>query len=269
MHDPAVIVIGFILIGGLGLLVGSFLNVVIARVPAGESIVRPRSSCPKCHHEIRHRDNIPVISYVILRGRCRDCGTSISWRYPLVEVCNAVLWLVMASWALTQNSLQLLPLLIVLSSAGLALFCIDLDTHRLPNAIVLWLYPVTLIGLGLAGVLSGEWPIVPALVGAGIWLLVFGGIWLISGGRALGFGDVKLAPVLGVTLGWIGWGPAIVGLLAVWVLGGVFAVALLVTGRAKRGTALALGPFMIIGFVLGVLAGGPAFSWYLGTNGLS
>ena len=262
-------VLTYLLIAVVGLAVGSFVNVVIARVPEGRSIVRPASACPSCGHELRRRDNIPVVSYVLLHGACRDCRTHISMRYPVVELANTALWLALTSWALTSNHAGLLPLLLVLGSACIALFCIDLDTHRLPNAIVLWLYPITATGLVLAGVLGGEWPWLSALAGAALWLAVFGLVWLISGGRGLGLGDVKLAPVLGATLGWIGLSPAVVGLFATWVLGGSVAIALIVTGRAKRGTHLAFGPFMILGGAVAIWLGADIANWYLGANGLT
>src|SRR5580698_9168633 len=118
----------------LGLAVGSFLNVVIYRVPRGESIVRPRSSCPSCGAPIRERDNIPVVSWLVLRGRCRDCQAPISARYPLVEFSTGVLfgltaWHFGADWAL--------PAYLYLAAIGVALAMIDLDVHRLPNKIVL------------------------------------------------------------------------------------------------------------------------------------
>lgn len=259
----------FVLLAVLGLAVGSFLNVVIARVPSGRSIIRPGSACPSCGHDVRTRDNIPVLSYLILRGACRDCGEHISMRYPIVELANAALWLALAGWAMSSQHLALLPLLLVLGSAGLALFCIDLDTHRLPNAIVLPLYPITAAGLVLAGVLSGEWPWASSLLAAALWLLVFGLVWLVSGGRGLGLGDVKLAPVIGATLGWIGFGPAVVGLFAAWVLGGIVAIALLLSGRAKKGAHLAFGPFMIIGGGLAIWVGSDIANWYLSANGLT
>lgn len=259
----------FAILTVLGLAVGSFLNVVIARVPEGRSIIRPRSSCPSCGHEVRSRDNIPVISYLLLRGSCRDCGTRISMRYPIVELANAVLWIALTAWAFSADQLALLPLLLVLGSAGLALFCIDLDTHRLPNSIVLPLYPITVVGLVLAGVLSGEWHWASSLLAAAVWLLVFAVVWLVSRGRGLGLGDVKLAPVLGAALGWIGFGPAVVGLFAAWVIGGIVAIALLVSGRAKKGAHLAFGPFMIIGGAVAIWVGTDLANWYLSANGLA
>lgn len=183
---------------------------------------------------------------------------------PRIEIANGVLWAATMLWCGLSSQLALLPLLLVLTSAGLALFVIDVKVHRLPNPIVLWLYPITIVGLVFAGLVSGQWPVVDAVVSALIWLFMFGVIWLLTRGRGMGFGDVKLAPVLGATLGWIGLGPAVVGLFAAWLIGGAFAIYLLASGRAKRGQQVAFGPFMLIGAVVGLLVGGPVLQWYLG-----
>ena len=143
-----------VLLSVVGLLVGSFLNVVIARVPPGESVVRPRSRCPHCGHEISARDNIPVASWLLLRGRCRHCHEPISVRYPLVEVSNALLWLAMVwtfGWSLE------LPAYLYFSSVGLALAVIDLDTKRLPNVLTLPSYVVVGLLLLLPTVVDGQW----------------------------------------------------------------------------------------------------------------
>jgi leader peptidase (prepilin peptidase)/N-methyltransferase len=217
---------------------------------------------------IAPRDNIPVLSWLLLRGRCRACGAPISGRYPVVEALNAVLWLGLLAWAWQPGGIDpLLSLLLVLASAGLALTMIDLDHHRLPDAIVLPLYPITAAGLVLAGLVSGAWPLLSALAGLAIWLAVIGGIWLLSGGRGMGFGDVKLAPVLGVTLGWVGLDCVVVGLLAAFVLGAVVGIGLLVTRRAGRGAHLAFGPFLLAGAAVGLAAGPSLAHWYLRAAG--
>lgn len=246
------------MLGVLGLIIGSFLNVVIHRVPSGSSVVRPRSTCPGCGAAIRPRDNIPVVSWLVLRGRCRDCHLPIPVRYPLVELATGALWVGLGAWALFADSeaaVAMLPVLLVLGSAGVALSMIDLDHHRLPNAIVLPLYPVTIVGLALAGLLSGEWPFAGALWGAGVWLLVVGLPWLVSGGRGMGLGDVKLAPVLGATLGWWALSSAVVGLLLAFGLGAIVGLALMAGRRANRKSALPFGPFLLAGALLGLLLG--------------
>lgn len=268
MNDPALIVIGAVLLAGLGLAVGSFLNVVIYRVPLDLSIVRPGSACPGCGAAIAPRDNIPVVSWLLLRGRCRACHEPISGRYPLVEIANALVWLALGWWAISPDgSPALLPLLLVLGSAGVALFMIDLDHHRLPDAIVLPLYPVTVVGLALAGILTGEWPLLDTAIGLAIWVVVIGGLWFVSGGRGMGFGDVKLAPVLGATLGWVGVAAAGVGLFSAFLLGALVGVVLLLTRRAGRRSAIPFGPFLLVGAFLGLVAGQAISDAYLGAMG--
>ena len=128
-----VTVLAAVILTVLGLAVGSFLNVVIYRVPRGESIASPPSACPNCGHAVRWKDNIPVVSWLVLRGRCRDCQWPIPRRYVLVEVANAAVWWVLAIWAVSTDSLGLLPWLLVLASACVALTIIDLEHFRLPT----------------------------------------------------------------------------------------------------------------------------------------
>lgn len=268
MNDTTSALLVVVLLGLAGMLVGSFLNVVIHRVPRGESVVRPRSACPVCATPISPRDNIPVLSWVLLGRRCRSCAAPIPWRYPLVELGTGLVWAGLGWWALSDpRALALLPLLLVLSSAGIALTMIDLDVHRLPNAIVLPLYPVTLVGLVVAGVLAGAWPWVPALVGAGLWMVVVGLPWLVSGGRGMGFGDVKLAPILGVTLGWWSLSSAVVGLFAAFLIGAGVGIALMAARRAGRRTAIPFGPFLIGGAAVGLIVGDTVGAGYVGLVG--
>ena len=251
----------------LGLAVGSFLNVVIARVPEGLSVISPRSRCPRCQTELANRDNIPVLSWLVLRGRCRSCSTPISTRYPIVEIATAIVWAGMTAYVLARDSIGLLPLLLISSAILIALFVIDLDHKRLPDRLTLLMYPVAVGGLVIDGLATGKWPITPALAGAGCWLLAIGGIWFLSGGRGMGMGDVKLAPSLGLILGWIGVGPAVVGLMTAWLIGGVVALGLLLAKRARTGTAIPFGPFLIGGFAVGLLLGTGLTDAYLGAMG--
>ncbi len=144
--------------------------------------------------------------------------------------------------------LAYLPLLGVWLIAGSALVVIDIRTHRLPNRIVFSLYPLVVLALVLGQALGGlgQWP--QALIGAGIWALLLGSVWLVTSGKAMGFGDVKLAPVLGLSLGWFGWDIAAVGVICAWVLGGMFAGLAILIGRASRSSAIAFGPFLVAGF---------------------
>ncbi|MGI9136436.1 MAG: prepilin peptidase [Candidatus Nanopelagicales bacterium] len=252
----------------VGLAVGSFLNVVIARVPDGSSVISPRSKCPRCETELANRDNIPILSWLALRGKCRTCSTPISPRYPIVEIATAIIWAGIAAYTVARDAIWLLPLLLVASAILIALFVIDLDHKRLPDRLTFLLYPVAVAGLVIDGLATGEWPIIPALAGAGCWLFAIGGIWFLSGGRGMGMGDVKLAPSLGLILGWIGVGPAVVGLMAAWLIGGAVAIGLLVARRARSGTAIPFGPFLIGGFAIGLVFGTSVAEAYIGALGL-
>jgi leader peptidase (prepilin peptidase) / N-methyltransferase len=244
----------------VGLLIGSFLNVVVHRVPRGESVVTPASACPACSTPIRPRDNVPVAGWVLLRGRCRDCSEPISPRYPLVELGCAALFGVMA---LRFGLDPVLPAYLYLAAVGLALALIDLDCRRLPDALTLPSYPVAavlLLGAALLGSTSGE-PL-RALLGGVAMLAVYLGLCL-AHPAGMGLGDVKLSGVLGLYLGWLGWGPLVVGLFLGFLLGGVFGLVLIAVGRGGRKTAVPFGPFMLAGALVAVLAGQRLADGYL------
>jgi leader peptidase (prepilin peptidase)/N-methyltransferase len=256
-----------VLSAAVGLAVGSFLNVVVWRVPRGESVVSPASACPRCGHTIRGRDNVPVLSWLLLRGRCRDCGEPIAVRYPLVEAAAGVLFVLAAWWCWAQDAPWLLPALAYLTAVSLALALIDLDVHRLPDAIVLPSYAVALALLTLASWAPGgeaDWGALVRGVIAGAALFAFYLVVLVVYPAGMGFGDVKLAGVLGLYLGWVGWGAVLVGWFATFLLGGMFAVALLAAGRAKRGSGIPFGPWMLLGAAVGIVAGEPLWAAYLG-----
>jgi len=244
----------------LGLLVGSFLNVVVWRVPRGESVVSPPSACPGCGHVIRPRDNVPVVSWLVLRGRCRDCGATISPRYPLVELGTAALFALVA-WRLGPT--WALPAYLYLAATAVALTMIDIDVRRLPNSIVLPSYVVAALLLLLPAAATGDWnAYLRALLGAAA---LFVGYFALAFAypAGMGFGDVKLAGVLGLYLGWLGWGELAVGAFLGFLLGGVWGIALLVTRRAGRKSAIPFGPFMLGGALLGVLVGGAVSQAYV------
>ncbi|MFF1634502.1 prepilin peptidase [Leifsonia sp. NPDC058248] len=268
-------------VGGiLGLAIGSFLNVVAYRVPAGLSVVSPPSACPDCGTEIRPYDNIPVISWLVLRGRCRDCRGRISARYPVVEAITGVFFVFVAVGfvpaveaaaapaALVGAALELIAFL-YLAAISVALAAIDLDVHTLPNKIVL---PAYLVGGGLlagAGLFTGR---LDALLGALVGLVALFVLYLVlalarPGG--MGFGDVKLAGVLGLYLGYLGWGPLVVGAFGAFVLGGLFGIALLVVRRARRGSGIPFGPWMLAGAWTGIFFGETLWNGYLALVGLA
>ena len=272
--------VAVLLAGGFGLLIGSFLNVVVYRVPAGLSVARPASACPGCSTPIRRRDNVPVVSWLALGGKCRDCRTSISARYPIVELATGLFFVLVAArlWPLTDVPTESLPLVsrllslvafLWLAGISVALAVIDLEHHRLPNAIVLPSYVVGGVLLAASSILVGDWS---ALVRAAIGLTSLFAFYLIAalsypGG--MGFGDVKLAGVLGLYLAWLGWGEFAVGAFAAFLLGGVFAVVLLVTRRVQRTGGIPFGPWMLAGAWVGVFAGGTVATAYLTLLGLA
>ncbi len=238
----------------LGLLIGSFLNVVIWRVPRHESVVSPPSRCPGCDQLIRPYDNIPVLSWLILRGKCRGCKTKISARYPLVEAGTAILWGLLAwrfagSWAL--------PAYLVLAGGLVVLSLIDLDTFLLPNRIV---YPLTIavtLLFVVAGVLDGgvgdfRRALLCGLVVFAVFLLLH----LISP-RGMGFGDVKFSFVLGVALGWVSPATAFLGIFMGFLLGSVVGIGLIATKVKTRKDHVPFGPFMALGTVSALLIGPP------------
>ena len=249
----------------LGLVIGSFLNVVVHRVPAGGSVVRPPSACPSCGTQIRPYDNVPVVSWLVLRGRCRDCSAPISPRYPLVEAGTAVLFGVMA---LRFGADPVLPAYLYLAAVGVALALIDIDVKRLPDVLTLPSYPVAAGLLGLAALLgSDSGSIVRALLGGVVAFAFYFGL-AFAYPAGMGFGDVKLSGVLGLYLGWLGWGVLVAGLFLGFLLGGVFGVALMAAQRGGRKTKVPFGPFMLLGTLLAVLVGQPLVDAYTGATGL-
>ena len=247
-----------------GLLIGSFLNVVVWRVPRGESVVSPPSACPSCNTPIRPRDNIPVAGWLLLKGRCRDCDVKISPRYPIVEATTGVLFAVMA---FRFGLDPVLPAYLYLAAVGLALALIDLDCKRLPDALTLPSYPVAVVLLGiatLAGSDSGDF-LRALLGGAAMFSLYFALCFAYPAG--MGFGDVKLAGVLGLYTGWLGWGAWAVGLFSGFFLGGVFGIALIAVKKGGRKTAVPFGPFMLLGVLLAVLVGQDLANAYLNAMG--
>lgn len=249
------------LCGVLGLAIGSFLNVVVHRVPAGLSVVSPPSACPRCRTPIRPRDNVPVLGWVLLRGRCRDCALPISPRYPLVEAGCAALF---AALGARFGADPVLPAFLYLAAVGLALSLIDLDTRRLPDVLVLPSYVVMVVLLAVP-VVVGEprEDFLRALAGGAAAYAAFFALCF-AYPNGMGFGDVKLSGVLGLGLAQLGWGELVLGLFAGFLLGGVVGVALLARGTAGRKTAVPFGPFMVVGTFLAVFAGGPLVDGYLG-----
>lgn len=224
----------------LGLAIGSFLNVVAHRVPRGESVLSPPSACPRCGTPIRHRHNIPVLGWLLLRGRCYDCALPISARYPVVEAATGLLFALVGLRFADRP--VLLAAYLAFAAIAVALALIDLDVHRLPNVIVLPSYPV----LGVLLVLGVDRDtLLRAAAGA---VLLFGFFLLVAvvapGG--IGFGDVKLAGVVGGMTAAVSWGAFLTGAFGGFLLGAIAGGLLMAGRRASRRTAVPFGPFMLL-----------------------
>ena len=237
-----------------GLAVGSFLNVVAARVPLHRSIVSPPSACLACGHEITLRDNIPVVSWLVLRGRCRHCDARISIRYPAVEIVTALLVVgCFAAFGATAYAVLASAFCIVL----VVLAAIDLDYRIVPNRIVLPAAAAVLVAHTLIEP-SLEWVI--AALGASLFLLVAALIYP----AGLGMGDVKLALLLGAMLGV----DVAVALMIGFVAALVPSLLLVVRhGSGARKMGIPLVPFLAFGAVVALFAGGAILDWYLGLTG--
>src|SRR5918998_5982388 len=239
--------------GGLGMLLGSFLNVVAYRLPRNESLVAPASRCPGCEAPIKPYDNVPVLSWLLLRGRCRSCGTSIAWRYPLVELSTALL-LAVTVVVIGANENVWLGLAFVLLLVPVTV--IDIDFRIIPNKLMIGGTVVALALLALTRADAIPEHLIAAFAAGGF---LFVAALAYPGG--MGMGDVKLAFVMGLFLGRdVG-----VAMLAGLVAGSVVGMAIMARKGAQEGrkTAIPFGPFLAFGGIVGLYAGDPVVDWYL------
>ncbi|MER5867071.1 prepilin peptidase [Kitasatospora sp. NPDC002040] len=252
---PALVVI----IGLLGLAVGSFLNVAVSRVLAGRSVLRPRSACPHCAVPIAARDNIPVVSWLLLGRRCRSCRVPIPVRYPLLEALTAILF---AAEALRFGRSEVLPAQLVFTAGLLALAACDAEHFLLPRRLIYPTLGLTAACLLAAAAATGQWQRlgVTAACGAGAFAVFFTLYWVRP--AWLGFGDVRLAGLLGTGLGWLGPSHLVLAVLAGSTVGLLVGTALIASGRATRRTRLPFGVFLVAGAIAAILAGAPVVHWY-------
>jgi leader peptidase (prepilin peptidase)/N-methyltransferase len=241
-----------------GLMIGSFLNVCISRLPAGESIVRPSSRCPKCRTPIAWADNIPVVSYLLLGGKCRKCGAPISPMYPAVEIVTAACFV--AQGIVVGENLPLLAVRLLFTALLIILFGTDLETMRLPNVIT---YPGIAVGLVLSAFLPPG-PVASALgavLGAAIpWTIRW--LWYrLKGVEAMGLGDVKMLAMIGAFLGW----------QQVWVVlflasltGAIVGVTVLRTRGRSMASKLPFGTFLAVAAFVASVVGDALVTWYVG-----
>ncbi len=251
---PALVWIGTFCVGAV---VGSFASVCISRLPRRESIVWPGSRCPRCAAPIRWYDNIPILSFVALRGRCRHCGAAISARYPLLEALMGVLFL--QTVALFGPGIHALRAL-VLETLLVIVFFVDLDHRIIPNAIT---YPG--VAFGILSAAPGGWG---AIATSGLTAVALGGVLLLvsivgsamAGAEAMGLGDVKLAAMIGAFLGWpLG---ALAIMLGIFV-GGVVGIVLLATRTRGRRDYVPFGPMLVGGALLALWWGPNIVRWYV------
>lgn len=242
-----------------GLAIGSFMTVVAARVPAGESVVRPRSKCPSCGAEIATRDNVPILGWVSLRGLCRNCGARIGLVYPLLEIGTALL---VSGAFLTFESVWVAVAVAALLALMPAIAAIDIAHRIIPNRIMypaLVAFPLYLVAAWLA-----DAPV--DLLRMAIGFAAYGGglllVALVSGG--MGMGDVKLAGLIGVVLGALGLRYVGVAAAAAIVLGGLGAIVALVLGSGRK-SAIPFGPYLAAGAVVAAFFAEPIANWYLAT----
>ena len=250
--------IEIVLIFILGLIVGSFSNVCIYRIPRNESIVYPASHCPKCRSNISPKDNIPLLSYILLKGRCRNCKSKIPIQYPVVEFLSGLIYLIIyLTYGLSIQSL----IYIFLSSALIIIAFIDLNEQIVPDVI-------SLPGIVIGFIISFFVPYI-SFVNSALGVLVGGGIILIIGlagsaifkKEAMGGGDVKLAAMIGAFLG---WRYIIISLFLGFFLGALAGIILILSKIKSREDVVPFGPFIVLGSLITLLWGEKIISWYIG-----
>jgi leader peptidase (prepilin peptidase)/N-methyltransferase len=250
--------INIVLIFILGLIVGSFSNVCIYRIPRNESIIYPASHCPNCRSNISPKDNIPLLSYILLKGRCRNCKIKISIQYPIVELLTGLIYLIIyLTYGLGIQSL----IYIILSSALIIISFIDLNEQIVPDVI-------SLPGIAIGFILSFFVPYI-SFINSALGVVAGGGTILIIGlvgsvifkKEAMGGGDVKLAAMIGAFLG---WRYIIISLFLGFFLGALAGIFLILSKIKSREDAIPFGPFIVLGSFITLLWGEKIISWYIG-----
>jgi leader peptidase (prepilin peptidase)/N-methyltransferase len=251
MTDPVILAVATV----LGFAVGSFLNVCIHRIPRGESIAWPGSHCPTCQHPLRWYDNVPVVSYLWLRGRCRYCGAPITPRYLIVELVSGLLFLGLV-WLYPPG--LLLVARVLFGCALIVLFVIDLDHHILPNIITV---PGIVAGFALSFLGPPGWrsSLIGIVLGGGIPYAIAWTYEKVRGHEGLGMGDVKMLAMIGAFLG---WPLMLLSLVLASFTGSIVGVGFIAAGKGAR-YALPFGTFLAVGALAAVVAGDAIIAWYL------
>ncbi len=253
-----------------GLSIGSFLNVVIYRMLNGDSPTRGRSYCDHCKRQLSWYENIPLVSYVALRGKCRTCKKKIDWSYPMVELVTGLLFLWWATLGFAFFSLSQAPLTylqpmywLMVGLILVLIFFVDLIYGIIPDnaiaslAVITMVYRVVLVSVGEMQMNDFVWSMLSA-VGA---VVFFGGMYVATKGKGIGFGDVKFAPVMGFLLG---FPKSVVGFFLSFLIGGIMASVLLVGKKKKFGQKVPFGPFLVIGLLIALMWGEELWFWYVG-----
>lgn len=237
-----------------GLIIGSFLNVCIYRIPQGLSISYPPSSCTHCNSRLKKKDLIPVISWLFLGGKCRYCGESINSRYPFVEMVTAILFLLTY---IKIGFVVVLILYLILTSILITISFIDIDHRIIPNKINLFALILFIVSNLLIGYINWKSAILGSFIGGGFLFLLV----LLTRGAGMGMGDVKLMGVLGLFLGFKN---TILALLLSFILGGFFGVWLLLHRKKGKRDEIPFGPWLAVGTFLSLLYGREIIDWYIG-----
>ncbi|MEK7286334.1 MAG: prepilin peptidase [Nitrospirota bacterium] len=240
----------------LGLLIGSFLNVCICRLPENLSVVLPRSHCPSCKNQIAASDNIPIISFILLRGHCRACQSKIAWQYPLVEALNGVgYFLILNHFGLTFET----PIYAIFFSALLVITFIDLKHQIIPDVITLPGIPLALLAASFllpTGFING---LIGLLLGGGLFYLIAVLSLLILKKEGMGGGDVKLIAMIGALLG---WKAVLFTTFAASILGSVIGLLLIATRVKSRTDVIPFGPFLVLGALIALFWGNDMINAY-------
>ncbi|MDD6373780.1 MAG: prepilin peptidase [Bifidobacteriaceae bacterium] len=255
----------------VGCILGSFLGVVIWRVPNHISIVNPkRSFCPNCNAQIAWYDNIPLLSYAVLRGKCRHCKEPISVRYPIMEALTGCAMAAVVAGALWQiYPAWLLPNMLYLAAISIVVAYIDIDHHLILNVIVYPSYLVSLALLVLASAMMGNWEALKRGLICALILFVFYFVLSLIWPGGMGDGDIKLAFLLGMTLGWLGWKQFIVGAFMAFFVGGLVVLIQLTRKKVSVHGGIPFGPSMVVGTWIGIFAGQVIADLYLQLVGLA
>lgn len=261
--DKYYLIIAYVLSGILGLCVGSFLNVVIYRIPNKMSLAKPNSHCPSCKYELRWYDNIPVLSYIMLGGKCRSCKTHIPFRYTAVELANMLLWL-LCTFLFWEKSIPLACIYMIVSSIFICVFFIDLE-----HQIIFDRFQIILLVLGIVSIFFDKefgWisHVIGGVVGFVVFYLISWGYEKLCGKEGLGGGDVKLAGVVGLLLG---WERLLLGLLIATIPAAII-MMILSKNKTEESRRFAFAPFLVIGFCVAMFFGTQIIGWYLSLFGL-